>query len=477
MLSPVKEEVFLAIVGMLLMMYGAMRGKDKSTFFLITAVALSFGAVFLSSLARGVGDAFDTLNGMIVVDQFSVWMKTLVAGGLAVSMMLSVTWLKDNKMMKFEIPLLYLFSGIGMLLMVSVNNLLALYVSLELSSLSLYVLAAIRRDHLDSTEAGLKYFILGALSSGILLFGISLVYGFTGSLSYAQIAVALSNFDGLPAGAIVGMVFILAGMTFKVSGVPFHMWTPDVYQGAPTPVTALFALVPKVAAFALIIRLVTGPFAPLHEQWSQIIEFVAVASMAVGAFAGLVQLNFKRLLAYSSIANVGYALLGLVAGDPEGVASVILYLTIYMGMTAGTFAILMGLRRHGYNLENIPDFSGLSKKAPFMAYSLAALLFSMSGLPPMAGFFAKYFVFQSLIGTGHIGVAVFGVLTSVIASYYYLRVIKIMMFNEPRGEFDPAASRSRTVVTVGSVAFILLFTIMPNYFLDHALLAAGALFP
>lgn len=475
MVSPLMPEIFTVCAGLLLLMLGALRGTSSVSFILSAVVAIfAVGGCLL--LGYDDGRPLDTLGGMIIVDGFSVWMRLVIFAGLLVSTLLSVSWLKENQVLKFEIPLLYLLSGVGMLFMVSANNLLALYVSLELSSLCLYVLAAVRRDRLASAEAGLKYFILGALSSGLLLFGISLVYGFTGTLSYAGIGAALSPLE-LPAGAMVGMVFILAGLVFKISGVPFHMWTPDVYQGAPTSVTALFAIVPKVAAFGLIIRLLTGPFASLHDQASQILIFVALGSMIVGAFAGLAQQNFKRLIAYSSIANMGYALLGLLSGEPEGVASVILYLMIYMIMTAGVFAVLMGLKRQGVALENISDFAGLGKKAPFMAYSLVALLFSMSGLPPMAGFFAKLFVFQAAVAGGFFTVAVLGVLASVVASYYYLRVIKVMLFDEPIGAFDCDCSISRKIVMVGSVVFILVFTVLPNALLDQAQIAAGSLFP
>jgi NADH-quinone oxidoreductase subunit N len=364
-----------------------------------------------------------------------------------------------------------------MLLMVSANNLLSLYVSLELSSLCLYVLAAINRDNLLSTEAGLKYFILGALSSGLLLFGISLVYGYTGTISYAGISGFLETVETMPYGVMVGMVFMLAGLAFKISAVPFHMWTPDVYQGAPTPVTALFAIVPKVAAFAMIIRLIIGPFAMLIAESSQIIMFISFASMMLGAFAGLVQNNVKRLLAYSSIANMGYAMLGLLPGVPEAIASTIIYLTIYMVMLAGVFAVLMSIKRSGKAIENIPDFAGLSKTSPFMAYALTGLLFSMSGIPPLAGFFGKLFVFQAAVAGGFVTLAVIGVLTSVVGAYYYLRLIKVMFFDESVGAVEQNNSTSRHLVAVGSVAFILLFTVMPNQLLDHAMAAALSLFP
>jgi NADH-quinone oxidoreductase subunit N len=473
---PLQEEIFLAVVAMVLLMVGAFKGNASSSFIMSTIII----SCVLAILHLGFADkdiSQNTLNGMIIRDGFSDWMKMIVLSGIIASLFLSVSWLKENSLFKFEYPILVLFSGIGMMLMLSANNFLSLYVALELSSLSLYVLASINRDNLLSTEAGLKYFILGALSSGLLLFGISLVYGYTGTLSYAGVASFLQMSEGMPAGVMVGMAFMLAGLAFKVSAVPFHMWTPDVYQGAPTPVTALFAIVPKVAALGLIIRLLTGPFATLDNHYSQIIMFVAVASMIVGAFAGLVQNNIKRLLAYSSIANMGFAMLGLLPGTPDGVASVIIYVSIYMVMVAGAFAILMTLKRNGQAIESIPDFAGLSKTSPFLAYAMAGLLFSMSGIPPLAGFFGKFFVFQAAVSGGYFVVAVIGVLTSVVAAYYYLRLIKIMFFDEPSGVMAEATSLSRHVVTIGSVAFILLFTFMPNQLLAEAMRSALTLFP
>jgi len=475
LLSPLKQEIFLAVVGMILLMIGAFRG-NTSINFIMPAVIISL-VVAIIGIFVGDWTAIDTLSGMIIVDGFSEWMKILILSGLAVSLLLSVSWLRENAMLKFEYPILVLFSGIGMMLMVSSNNLLSLYMAIELSSLCLYVLAAINRDNLLSTEAGLKYFILGALSSGLLLFGISLVYGYTGTLSFASISGFLETTKSMPYGVMVGMIFMLAGLAFKISAVPFHMWTPDVYQGAPTPVTALFAIVPKVAALGLIIRLITGPFELLAEEWTQIFIFISVTSMILGAFAGLVQNNIKRLLAYSSIGNMGYAMLGLLPSVSAGVASVIIYVSIYMVMLAGVFGILMSVKRNGQSIENIPDFAGLSKSSPFLAYTLAALLFSMMGIPPLAGFFGKFFVFQAAVAGGFFVVAVVGVLTSVVGAYYYLRLIKVMFFDASAGEFDEDKSLSRHLVVVGSLAFIILFTVMPNQLLNQAMIAASSLFP
>lgn len=475
MFSAIKPEIILAVVGMILLIYGAFKGQT-SLRFVMGAVIVAF---LLSALTLVYGDnsTFDTLGGMIIQDDFAVTLKIAILFGLAASLFLAEAWLRENNVLTFEYPVLVLLSGIGMMLMTSATNFLSLYVSLELSSLGLYVLASIRRDHLVSTEAGLKYFILGALSSGLLLFGISLVYGYTGSLQYAEIAAKLAGLETSPVGVLVGAGFIMAGLCFKISAVPFHMWTPDVYEGAPTPVTALFAIVPKVAAFALIIRLVIGPFASISQEVGQILLFISLASMVVGSFAGLVQNNIKRLLAYSSIANMGYALIGLIPGTPDGVASVILYLFIYMIMVAGVFAVLMSLKKEGQAVENIPDFAGLSKQDPFKAYVLTALLFSMSGIPPLAGFFAKFFVFQTAVAAGYYIPAVIGVLTSVVGAYYYLRLIKVMFFDEAAKPFDAECVFSRRIVALVSLAFILLFTFFPNELLAEASRAAVSLFP
>lgn len=473
--APLYPEIFLAAAGLLLLLVGAFRGNSSLKFILsavVSVLLIAMVVVFQSSWTVTVA-----LDGMVIHDSFSAWMKVLILGGLAGSLVLSYDWLKDNHVLRFEYPLLTLFSGIGMLLMVSANNLLSLYVSLELSSLCLYVLAAIRRDEVTSAEAGIKYFVLGALSSGLLLFGISLVYGYTGSISYELIGNTLLTHQGsVPTGAILGMVFILAGLAFKISAVPFHMWTPDVYQGAPTPVTALFAIVPKVAAIALIVRLLIQPFSSLIDDWAPIIAFMSVASMAWGSFAGLAQENIKRLLAYSSIANMGYALIGLLSGIPEGIAALVLYVAIYMIMTAGMFAILLSIKRNGVAIEKISDMAGLAKSSPFVAYTVAALMFSMSGIPPLAGFFSKLFIFESAVASGYFTVAVLGVLASVVGAYYYLRIIKVMFFDEGVA-IDPPSSYLCRYVALASLAFIVIFCAVPSSLLMQSKLAATSLFP
>ncbi len=471
-LIPILPELFLAVAGMVLLVIGALTGNHK-TIFIGKAVLCSF--VIAALILLGVDWNHQTvLNEMLVMDQFAGFLKLLVLIGLVASVALSLQYLEQIQTLRFEYPVLILFSGIGMMLMLSANDLLSLYVGLELQSLSLYVLAAIRRDHLRSAEAGMKYFILGAISSGMLLFGASILYGFTGTTNFEGIAASFEA--GLTPGALIGMVFILAGLAFKISAVPFHMWTPDVYEGAPTSVTAFFALVPKLAALGLIARLVFEALPAAQDQWMQILWLLAAASMTLGAFAGLAQNNIKRLLAYSSIGNMGYALIGIVAGTQDGVGAMIFYMTIYMIMTAGTFGLVLCMRRDGKAAEKIDDLAGLSKNSPMLAYGLAILMFSMSGIPPMAGFFGKFLIFQAAVEAEMYILAVLGVLTSVVAAYYYLRLIKVMFFDEAADPFEDEISFSRRVVILVSVLFTLLFILKPSALVDISVNAASALF-
>ena len=472
-LIPILPEIFLAFTAMGLLIVGV-SGGNKSTDIICWAAVLScLMAIFL---LFGISWQRTTvLNDMFIIDQFGGFMKLIILLGMIASIALSVKYLYQEQMIRFEYPVLMLMACVGMMLMVSAHNLLGLYMALELQSLSLYVLAAFRRNSYKSAEAGTKYFVLGALSSGLILFGISLVYGFTGSINFSVIQTSLSNEGAANIGAIIGMVFLLSGLAFKISAVPFHMWTPDVYQGAPTSVTAFFAIVPKVAAFALIIRLLYEPFAPLMEQWSQIILFLAVASMTVGAFAALVQYNLKRLLAYSSIGNMGYALIGIVAGNEAGVSAVIIYLFIYMFMTAGTFGVILCLRRGGIASEKISDLGGLSLTNPGLAYAMAILMFSMSGIPPLAGFFGKLFVFQAAIDAELYALAIYGVITTVIAAYYYLRIIKVMFFDDPVDTLDKDIPFARRAVIFVSVIFVLGFIIKPNLLVSSSQSAASAI--
>jgi NADH-quinone oxidoreductase subunit N len=360
-----------------------------------------------------------------------------------------------------------------MLMMISANDLIALYLGLELSSLSLYVIAAINRDNARSSEAGLKYFVLGALSSGMLLYGASLIYGFSGTVSFPGIAAAVKEAHG--AGVIFGLVFVMAGLAFKVSAVPFHMWTPDVYEGAPTPVTAFFAAAPKVAAMALTVRVLIDAFPAIPDQWRQITVFVAIGSMVLGAFAAIGQRNLKRLMAYSSIGHMGYALVGLSAGTVQGVQGVLIYMAIYSAMTLGVFACILAMRTRDAQLEEIDDLAGLARTNPGMAFLLAMLMFSLAGIPPLAGFFAKFYVFTAAVQAGLFTLAVIGVVASVVGAYYYLRIVKIIYFDEPKVSFEPMSTPLKAVLGLASVV-VLLFWLVPAPLVSVADTAARSLF-
>ena len=374
-------------------------------------------------------------------------MKVLALIGSAVAIVMSIGYARAQKFERFEYPVLIVIATLGMMMMISANDLIAVYLGLELQSLALYVIAAINRDSVRSTEAGLKYFVLGALSSGMLLYGASLVYGFTGTTTFAGIAAALGG--GTPSlGLVFGLVFLIAGLAFKISAVPFHMWTPDVYEGAPTPVTAFFAAAPKVAAMALFVRVVVSPFAPITPDWQQILSFIAIASMVLGAFAAIGQRNIKRLMAYSSIGHMGYALVGLAAGTEAGVQGVIIYITIYLAMTLGAFACILSMRRREGMVYEISDLAGLSKTHPIMAFMLAVIMFSLAGIPPLAGFFAKFYVFLAAIESGLYVLAVIGVVASVVGAFYYLRIVKIMYFDDPATSFEPMPTELRVVLGV-----------------------------
>ncbi|WP_421577135.1 NADH-quinone oxidoreductase subunit NuoN, partial [Shinella sp. M31] len=420
-------EIILAVGALVLLMIGVFSGERSGTTVIGLAVAVLIIAGLWLVLATGEGQAY---GGAFVSDAFAKFMKVLALIGSITAMVMTVGHARSQQLDRFEFPVLIVLSTLGMLLMISANSLLSLYLALELQSLALYVVAAINRDSLRSTEAGLKYFVLGALSSGMLLYGMSLVYGFTGHIGFQDIAAALTA-EGRSLGLVFGLVFILAGLAFKISAVPFHMWTPDVYEGAPTPVTAFFAAAPKVAAMAMLVRIVIEAFQPVVADWQQVIVFISIASMLLGSFAAIGQKNIKRLMAYSSIGHMGYALVGLASGSMAGVRGVALYMLIYMVMTLGTFAIILAMRRKdGENVEEINDLAGLSSTNPFMATVLTILMFSLAGIPPMAGFFAKYFVFMAAIEAQLYALAIIGVLSSVVGAYYYLRVVKVMWFDE-----------------------------------------------
>ncbi len=434
-------------------------------------VSLALVAALVIFTSEGKVTAF---GGAFVVDTFARVMKVMALFGSAVAIILSSHFMKRVKMARFEYPILVMLASVGMMMMISANDLISLYVGLELQSLSLYVVAAIDRDSARSSEAGLKYFVLGALSSGMLLYGASLVYGFTGTTTFPQIAAALSA-SGSSLGLVFGLVFIIAGLAFKVSAVPFHMWTPDVYEGAPTPVTAFFAAAPKIAAMALFTRVMISPFAAVVHDWQQILVFVSIASMVLGAFAAIGQNNIKRLLAYSSIGHMGFALVGLASGSQEGAQGVIVYMMIYLISTLGVFACVLAMRRKGQHLEQISDLAGLAHNNKALAFVFAMLMFSLAGIPPLAGFFGKYFVFLAAVKSGLYALAIIGVVASVVGAYYYLRIVKIIYFDEPAEKFDALDGEVKWVA-YASGAFALLFVGFANYLVNLAEAAAKSLY-
>lgn len=448
-------ELIIAVGALALLMVGVYSGERANATVNGLAVAILIGAGAWMIFFTGDGKAF---GGAFVVDPFACFMKVLTLAGSIVTLVMSVGFAKAEKFDKFEYPVLIMLATLGMLLMVSANSMISLYLGLELQSLSLYVIAAINRDSVRSTEAGLKYFVLGALSSGMLLYGISLVYGYTGSTGFDQIAAALGSGER-QLGLVFGLVFVLAGLAFKISAVPFHMWTPDVYEGAPTPVTAFFAAAPKMAAMALIVRVTVGAFEPVAHDWQQIVVFISIASMALGSFAAIGQKNIKRLMAYSSIGHMGFALVGLAANSEAGVRGVAIYMLIYLVMTLGAFAFILAMRRKDGNVEQISDLAGLSSTNPMMATILTVLMFSLAGIPPLAGFWAKWYVFLAAINAGLYTLSIIGVLASVVGAYYYLRIIKIMWFDEPVGGFLPMAGELRLVLGL-SGAFVLFYVLI-----------------
>jgi NADH-quinone oxidoreductase subunit N len=468
-------EIFLSLAAMALLLLGVFRG-DGSTRAVAWAAIAALVVAFLL-LSGGAGTPRTAFAGMFVVDRFAVFAKALVLLGSGLALVISLGYIRQERMERIEYPVLILLATVGMMMMVSANDLVSLYVAIELQSLALYVVAAFKRDSARATEAGLKYFVLGALSSGMLLYGASLIYGFAGTTSFAGIARLFAGGDGASLGLIVGIVFLTAGLAFKVSAVPFHMWTPDVYEGAPTAVTAFFAAAPKVAGVALFLRAMLSPFGELTDEWRQIIIFLAVASMLLGAFAAINQSNIKRLMAYSSIGHVGYALIGLAAGSSEGVRGVLIYMAIYLAMTLGTFACILAMRQRGGMVESIDSLAGLARSQPALALVLAVFMFSLAGVPPLAGFFGKFYVFLAAINAGLYTLAVIGVLSSVVGAYYYLRIVKLMYFDAPAEPFERPMRPELAAVAAGTGLFTLLFFLHPAPLLAGAEAAARALFP
>jgi NADH-quinone oxidoreductase subunit N len=465
-------EVILAIGVIALILIGAWRGERGFGLVDEMGVGLLGLAILAIVLSTKQVDA-EIFDGAFIDDAFSRFLKVLTLVGAMASILMSVDWLQRNGLEKFEYPVLVILSTLGMMLLISANNLIALYLGLELMSLALYVMAAFARDDGRASEAGLKYFVLGALSSGMMLYGSSLLYGFSGTVSFAGIAQAVTEHP--PVGVIFGLVFVLAGLAFKMSAAPFHMWTPDVYEGAPTPVTAFFASAAKMAAVAITARVVITAFPAITVQWRQIVVFLAIASTLLGSFAAIGQTNIKRLMAYSSIGHMGFALIGLAAGSEAGIRGVIIYLAIYLVMTLGSFAAILAMRIEGKNVENISDLAGLSRTNGLMAFLLAMLMFSLAGIPPLAGFFAKYYVLLAAVDAGLYPLAVVGVLASAVAAYYYLRVVKVMYFDEPAPGFDRSPFAVRAILAASTFS-MLGFWLYPAPIMDAAAAAAKSLF-
>ena len=458
-------ELFIALSLLVLLMVGVFNKDSFNIVSKFTSLALlvSIPMIYINDnvSAKLFGNNY-------LIDEFSSFLKILILGSSAFALFFTNQYVKDNKIDKFEYPILIIAAILGMFVMVSSNNLIGLYLGIELQSLSLYVLAALNRDSVKSTEAGVKYFVLGALSSGLLLYGCSLIYGFTGSTNYFVIA---EKFTSGNLALSFGLVFILVGLAFKISAVPFHMWTPDVYEGSPTSVTAFFALAPKVAGFGAIIRILYVAFGNVFLEWQSILIFISIGSMILGAVAAIGQTNIKRLMAYSSISHMGYGLAGLTTGINEGISASILYIFLYVVMNIGSFVCILLMKRKNIYLENIRDLSGLSKNHPIIAFSFTVILFSLAGIPPLAGFFAKFYVFMAVIKSNLFALAIIGLITSVISAFYYLRIIKIIYFDPEQEKFDPITSKGIKISLAFSTLLILFYFLNPsvlNYFVNIA---------
>ena len=467
-------EVILSVGALLLLMIAAFAG-DRATQ-LISALAVLLLAAAGVSLFGPAGSGGSAFGGLYVADSFAAFAKLLIYGAAIVSIILAHGYFERAGALRAEYPILLLLSSVGMGMMVSATDLLTLYVGLELQSLSAYVLASFMRRDLRSAEAGLKYFVLGALASGILLYGISLLYGFTGTTLFSGVASAAS--DGLSTGELFGVVFVLAGLAFKISAVPFHMWTPDVYEGAPTPVTAFFASAPKVAAMGLLVRVAIDAMGPAGTSWQQIVIFSALASTILGGVAAIGQSNMKRLLAYSSINNVGFALFGLAAGSADGVAATMTYMAVYIVMTLGSFLCVLQMRdAAGNQVETIASLSGLSRTRPGLAAAFAIFMFSLAGIPPLFGFWPKFLVFDALVAVGLWPLAMIGIATSVIGAYYYLKIVKTMYFDEPEAASAPMESKVEGgLIALSALAVSPLGYLAIPFLAATSMAAAKALF-
>jgi NADH-quinone oxidoreductase subunit N len=464
-------ELALSLSAMAVLIIGVF-SPPKASFQLASMLAL--GGLLLAAGLVIVAPQGTGYGGLFVADAFSRFMQVLILAGAALAIILSLDFNRqEDGLARFEFPVLILFATVGMMIMVAATNLMTLYLGLELQSLSLYVIASFARDSLRSSEAGLKYFVLGSLASGLLLYGISLTYGFSGSMDFGHVMQAL--LAGKPSvGLIIGMVFVLSGLVFKASAVPFHMWAPDVYEGSPTSVTALLGSAPKVAAIALLLRVMVGPFGHLLPQWQLLVEIISIASLVVGALAPLMQTSIKRLMAYSSIGHVGYALMGVAAGSASGTSGTLIYLATYLFMTLGSFGVIIAMRRQGRSVETITDLAGLGRNDSGLALAMTIFMLSMAGVPPLSGFFGKLYVFLAAIQSGLWTLAVIGVITSVIGAYYYLRIIKIMYFDAPVGVFDRRTPSLSFVVAASGIA-TLFFILVAGPLTAAAQAAASAI--
>ncbi len=471
----VLPELILTLGATDLLLVAAFSKKvDKARRVSVYAVLMLIGCGL--ALLGPAGDGGAVFGGLYVADAFSTFTKVLIYAAAAIAILMAPRFFDEAGEMRAEYPVLILFAVLGMGFMVSSNDLMMLYIGLEMQSLAAYVLASFMRKDLRSAEAGLKYYVLGALASGILLYGISLLYGFTGTTTYDGIAIAMAT--GMSTGELFGLVFVLAGLAFKISAVPFHMWTPDVYEGAPTPVTAFFASAPKIAAIALSMRVMFEALAPATDAWQQIVIFVALASIALGAVAAIGQSNIKRLLAYSSINNIGFALIGVAAGTQAGVAATLSYMAIYVAMTLGSFLCILQMRdADGRAVEDIDSLAGLSKSQPALAAAFAIFMFSLAGIPPLLGFWGKFLVFDAAVAAGLFPLAVIGIALSVVGAYYYLRIIKTMYFDDPAPAYAPANSVVENgLIAVTAVAVSPLGYLLVPFLALTAGNAAAALF-
>lgn len=479
---PFMPELLLAGAAMFYLLVGAFYGEKAGDFISRTAQLVLIPFLILMLLMQGnISKPFLAFEGLAIVSNFTKFANIVILLVLMGLLEAHRSHRVADELTSFEFPVLMLFSALGMMLLISANNLMSFYVGLELQSLSLYVLVVIRRDHAREGEAGVKYFVLGAISSALILYGISFIYGYVGTTNFEGIAAALQAESHIPSIVIFAMGLVLAGFLFKLSIVPFHMWAPDVYEGSPMLVTAFLATIPKFAAFCFLIRLLMGPFFPFLAQWQMFLSIVAILSIVLGAYTALFQTNIKRLLAYSSISHMGYALVGLIPGTQAAVESSLIYIVIYVVMTLTTFLCLLNLRRRNIMMDKLHDFAGLSKTFPLMAFVLAVMMFSLAGIPPLAGFFAKFAVFKSAVAGGYYWLAVLGVLASVVGAVYYLKIVKIMYFDEVFGGegaqgFDRMPSfNSKIFISIGTI-IILLFLMTPRFILHPIQIASKAIF-